>query len=108
AYMTIHNMVGWVLASFAAPTLKAAWLPRLISGELLASYCLTEPQVGSDAAHLQTRARRDGGHYLLSGSKCFISGAGATQLLLVMARTGEAGARGISCKIGRASGRERG
>ncbi|HLV16641.1 MAG TPA: acyl-CoA dehydrogenase family protein [Pseudomonas sp.] len=97
AYMTIHNMVGWVLASFAAPTLKAAWLPRLISGELLASYCLTEPQVGSDAAHLQTRARRDGGHYLLSGSKCFISGAGATQLLLVMARTGEAGARGISC-----------
>lgn len=97
AYMTIHNMVGWVLASFAAPTLKAAWLPRLISGELLASYCLTEPQAGSDAAHLQTRARRDGGHYLLSGSKCFISGAGATQLLLVMARTGEAGARGISC-----------
>lgn len=97
AYMTIHNMVGWVLASFAAPALKAAWLPRLISGELLASYCLTEPQAGSDAAHLQTRARRDGGHYLLSGSKCFISGAGATQLLLVMARTGEAGARGISC-----------
>lgn len=99
AYMTIHNMVGWVLASFAAPALKAAWLPRLVSGELLASYCLTEPQAGSDAAHLQTRAQRDGDYYLLNGSKCFISGAGATQLLLVMARTGEAGARGISCML---------
>ena len=98
AYMTIHNMVGWMVARFADPDLKAAWLPRLVSGDLLASYCLTEPDAGSDAAHLRTRARRDGDDYVLEGSKSFISGAGATQLLLVMARTSEEpGARGISC-----------
>lgn len=98
AYMTIHNMVGWMVSRFADPALKTAWLPRLVSGELLGSYCLTEPDAGSDAAHLRTRARRDGDYYVLDGSKSFISGAGATQLLLVMARTGEdPGARGISC-----------
>ncbi|HTN32191.1 MAG TPA: acyl-CoA dehydrogenase family protein, partial [Pseudomonas sp.] len=98
AYLTIHNMASWMVARFADPALKAAWLPRMVSGELLASYCLTEPDAGSDAAHLSTRARRDGEHYLLDGSKSFISGAGATQLLLVMARTGDdPGARGISC-----------
>lgn len=98
AYLTIHNMASWMLARFADEELKAAWLPRLISGELLASYCLTEPDAGSDAAHLRTRARRDGDEYVLDGSKCFISGAGSTDVLIVMARTGEdSGAKGISC-----------
>ncbi|RJG14196.1 acyl-CoA dehydrogenase [Pseudomonas cavernicola] len=97
AFMTIHNMACWMLASFADQALKAVWLPRLISGELLASYCLTEPDAGSDAAHLRTRAKREGGEYVIDGSKCFISGAGSTEVLIVMARTGEDGAKGISC-----------
>ncbi|MFI7865206.1 isobutyryl-CoA dehydrogenase [Ectopseudomonas khazarica] len=97
AYLTIHNMATWMLASFADQALKDAWLPGLISGRSLASYCLTEPDAGSDAANLRTRARRDGDDYLLDGSKCFISGAGASDVLIVMARTGEDGARGISC-----------
>lgn len=97
AFLTIHNMASWMLARFAEPELKDAWLPRLISGELLASYCLTEPDAGSDAAHLRTRARREGDSYVIDGSKCFISGAGSTQVLIAMARTGEDGARGISC-----------
>lgn len=98
AFLTIHNMASWMLASFADQALKDAWLPRLVSGELLASYCLTEPDAGSDAAHLRTRAKRDGDDYVLDGSKCFISGAGSTDVLIVMARTGEdSGAKGISC-----------
>lgn len=98
AYLTIYNMASWMLARFGDPALKAAWLPRMLSGELLASYCLTEPDAGSDAAHLRTRARREGDHYVIDGAKSFISGAGATQVLLVMARTGEdPGARGITC-----------
>ena len=98
AFLTIHNMASWMLASFADQALKDAWLPRLVSGELLASYCLTEPDAGSDAAHLRTRARRDGDDYVLDGSKCFISGAGSTDVLIVMARTGEeSGAKGVSC-----------
>jgi len=98
AFLTIHNMATWMLASFADQALKDTWLARLVSGELLASYCLTEPDAGSDAAHLRTRARRDGDDYLIDGSKCFISGAGATDVLIVMARTGaDSGAKGISC-----------
>jgi alkylation response protein AidB-like acyl-CoA dehydrogenase len=97
AFLTIHNMASWMLASFADQALKDAWLPRLSSGELLASYCLTEPDAGSDAANLRTRARRDGDDYVIDGSKCFISGAGSTQVLIVMARTGEDGAKGVSC-----------
>ncbi|WP_339082213.1 isobutyryl-CoA dehydrogenase [Pseudomonas sp. TMP9] len=98
AFLTIHNMAAWMLASFADQALKDTWLPRLVSGELLASYCLTEPDAGSDAAHLRTRAKRDGDDYVLDGSKCFISGAGATDVLIVMARTGEdSGAKGVSC-----------
>lgn len=97
AYLTIHNMATWMLASFGDAALKAKWLPGLLDGRLLASYCLTEPDAGSDAAHLRTRARRDGEHYVLDGSKCFISGAGSTQVLIVMARSGEDGAKGISC-----------
>jgi len=96
AFLTIHNMASWMLASFADQALKDTWLPRLVSGELLASYCLTEPDAGSDAAHLRTRAKRDGDDYVLDGSKCFISGAGSTDVLIVMARTGEdSGAKGI-------------
>lgn len=97
AFLTIHNMASWMLASFADQALKDQWLPRLTSGELLASYCLTEPDAGSDAAHLRTRARREGDEYVLDGSKCFISGAGSTEVLIVMARTGADGAKGISC-----------
>ncbi len=97
AYLTIHNMATWMLASFADQALKDTWLPGLINGQSLASYCLTEPDAGSDAAHLRTRARRDGNDYVIDGSKCFISGAGSTQVLIVMARTGEDGAKGISC-----------
>ena len=72
AYITIHNMATWMLASFADQALKDAWLPGLTEGRLLASYCLTEPDAGSDAAHLRSRARRDGDDYVLDGSKCFI------------------------------------
>ena len=97
AYLTIHNMATWMLASFADQALKDTWLPGLISGQTLASYCLTEPDAGSDAANLRTRARRAGDEYVIDGSKCFISGAGSTQVLIVMARTGEDGAKGISC-----------
>ncbi len=97
AYLTIHNMASWMLASFADAALKTQYLPGLTTGELLASYCLTEPDAGSDAAHLRTRACREGDEYVLDGSKCFISGAGSTDVLIVMARTGEDGARGISC-----------
>jgi alkylation response protein AidB-like acyl-CoA dehydrogenase len=97
AFLTIHNMASWMLASFADQALKDAWLPRLTSGELLASYCLTEPDAGSDAANLRTRARREGEEYVIDGSKCFISGAGSTDVLIVMARSGEDGAKGVSC-----------
>ena len=96
AYLTIHNMVSWVIASFARPELANQWVPALASGQKLASYCLTEPNAGSDAAALETRAQRQGGHYRINGSKLFISGAGSTNVLLVMARTGGPGAGGIS------------
>lgn len=96
AYLTIHNMATWMVSRFARPEVAAEWGPRLASGELLASYCLTEPGAGSDAASLMTRAQRAGDHYVLDGTKAFISGAGATDVLVVMARTGEAGPKGIS------------
>ncbi|THF58642.1 acyl-CoA dehydrogenase family protein [Pseudothauera rhizosphaerae] len=96
AYLTIHNMAAWMVTRFARPEIAAEWGPRLAAGEVLASYCLTEPGAGSDAASLTTRARREGDHYVLDGAKAFISGAGATGALVVMARTGEAGAKGIS------------
>ena len=96
AYITIHNMATWMVTRFARPDVAAHWGPSLTRGERLASYCLTEPSAGSDAASLRTTARRDGDDYLLDGSKAFISGAGATEVLVVMARTGAAGAGGIS------------
>ncbi|WP_043597293.1 acyl-CoA dehydrogenase family protein [Aeromonas diversa] len=96
AYLTIHNMVSWMLGQWLPEATAAAWVPRLASGELLGSYCLTEPGAGSDAAALKTRAVREGEEYLIDGSKVFISGAGSTDVLVVMARTGGPGAGGIS------------
>src|SRR5271155_1867794 len=96
SFLSIHNMVAWVVDRFGSPDLKARYLPRLAGIELLASYCLTEPGAGSDAAALTTRAHRDGADYVLDGVKQFISGAGASDLYLVMARTGEGGAAGVS------------
>lgn len=96
AFISIHNMATWMLTSHARAVLREAWGPPLASGTKLASYCLTEPGAGSDAASLKTRAVRDGDSYVLDGSKAFISGAGATDMLVVMARTGGDGARGIS------------
>ena len=96
AYLSIHNMATWMVTAFGTPELVAAWGPPLAKGARLASYCLTEPEAGSDAASLRTAARRDGDHFVIDGSKAFISGAGATDALVVMARTGGAGAAGIS------------
>jgi alkylation response protein AidB-like acyl-CoA dehydrogenase len=96
AYLTIHNMATWMVARWGSESLCAQWVPRLASGASLASYCLTEAQAGSDAAALRTRAVRTGDHYVIDGAKAFISGAGSTNLLVVMARTGELGAGGIS------------
>ena len=97
SFLSIHNMVAWVVDRFGSPELKGRYLPRLASMELIASYCLTEPGAGSDAAALTSRARRDGGDYVLDGVKQFISGAGASDLYLIMARTGgEGGAAGVS------------
>jgi len=99
AYLTIHNMVSWMIASFGSATLAAEWVPRMVSGELLGSYCLTEPGAGSDAASLKTRAEKKGEVYVLNGSKMFISGAGSTDVLVVMARTGGPGPKGVSAFV---------
>jgi alkylation response protein AidB-like acyl-CoA dehydrogenase len=96
AFLSIHNMCAWMIDSFGAEDLRQAFLPRLTSMELIASYCLTEPGSGSDAAALRTRAARDGDDYVLNGSKAFISGAGVSDLYVVMARTGAEGPKGIS------------
>ncbi|WP_107654422.1 acyl-CoA dehydrogenase family protein [Nocardia suismassiliense] len=99
AYISIHNMATWMIDSYGDDAQRHRWLPRLTSMELLASYALTEPGVGSDAAALSTKAVRDGDDYIFNGAKQFISGAGATDVYVVMARTGSAGARGISAFI---------
>lgn len=96
AYITIHNMVSWMVSSFGGPAVIEQWGEGLASGQMLGSYCLTEPNAGSDAASLKTTARLEGDHYVLNGSKIFISGAGSTDVLVVMARTGGEGASGIS------------
>lgn len=98
AFITIHNMATWMLGTWATPAVRNHWGPLLTTGEKLASYCLTEPGAGSDAASLKTRAELAGHEYLLNGSKAFISGAGSTDMLVLMARTGDAasGAGGIS------------
>lgn len=96
AYISIHNMVAWMIDTFATDEVRETLLPDLCSMSKLASYCLTEPDAGSDAAAIRTTAQRDGDAYVLNGVKQFISGAGSTHVYLVMARTGEPGARGIS------------
>jgi alkylation response protein AidB-like acyl-CoA dehydrogenase len=99
AYVSIHNMVAWMIDAFGGTELRRRFLPDLCSMAKFGSYCLTEPDSGSDAASLKTRARRQGDHYVLDGSKAFISGAGASDVYLVMARTGDGGAGGISCLL---------
>ncbi len=99
AFLTIHNMATWMVGSWATEAVKEKWGPALASGEKLASYCLTEPNAGSDAGSLQTRAERKGAAYVLNGSKAFISGGGDTDLLVVMARTGGPGPRGVSAFV---------
>lgn len=96
AYLTIHNMATWMIARWGQEALCDQWVPSLASGARLASYCLTEPNAGSDAASLRTRAERDGDAYIVTGSKAFISGGSRTDMLVVMARTGGPGADGIS------------
>ena len=96
AFLSIHNMASWMIDRFGSEDLRQRYLPRLTTMELIASYCLTEPGSGSDAAALATRAVLDGDHYVLTGCKAFISGAGVSDLYLVMARTGGPGAKGVS------------
>ena len=101
AFITIHNMATWMLGTWATPEVRAQWGEPLTSGQKLASYCLTEPGAGSDAASLKTRAELVGNEYVINGAKAFISGAGATDVLVLMARTGDAasGAGGISAFV---------
>jgi len=99
AYLTIHNMCAWMITSFASKELAQEFGLKLTSGELLASYCLTEPGSGSDAASMKTTAQLSGDEYIINGSKTFISGAGSTDVLVLMARTGEQGPAGISCFV---------
>ncbi|WP_371188954.1 acyl-CoA dehydrogenase family protein [Thalassotalea maritima] len=99
AMLTIHNMATWMIATWANPSVQQTWCPDLVAGKRLASYCLTEPGSGSDAASLRTTAKKDGQDYLINGSKMFISGAGETDVLVAMVRTGEAGPSGISAVV---------
>lgn len=99
AYITIHNMCAWMIDSFGSRELREELIPSLATMDAFASYCLTEPNAGSDAASLQTRARKDGSDYLLSGSKMFISGGGRSDHYVVMARTSDDGPAGISCFV---------
>ncbi|MGI4801014.1 MAG: acyl-CoA dehydrogenase family protein [Janthinobacterium lividum] len=96
AFISIHNMCAGMVDRYGSQAQRQRWLPGLCAMEMVASYCLTEPGAGSDAAALKTTARRDGDHYVLNGTKQFISGAGSADVYLVMARTGDAGAGGIS------------
>ena len=99
AFISIHNMAAWMIDSFGSPELQARYLPALVPMDKIASYCLTEPGSGSDAAALRTRAIRDGEHYIVNGAKAFISGGGTNDVYVTMVRTGEDGPRGISCLV---------
>ncbi|MEG3155443.1 acyl-CoA dehydrogenase family protein [Sphingomonas sp. RB1R13] len=99
AFISIHNMAAWMIDRFGDDVVKAKYLPAMLTMEQLGSYCLTEPGSGSDAAALKTRAVRDGDHYVVSGSKAFISGGGENELYVTMVRTGEDGPKGISCLV---------
>ena len=99
AFISIHNMAAWMLDRFGSDEVKAKYLPSMLTAERLSSYCLTEPDSGSDAAALKTRAVRDGDDYTVSGSKAFISGGGENELYVTMVRTGEDGPKGITCLV---------
>jgi alkylation response protein AidB-like acyl-CoA dehydrogenase len=97
AFISIHNMAAWMIDRFGAPAVKDKYLAQLVTADWLASYCLTEPSSGSDAAALKTAAKRDGDYFIVNGSKQFISGAGENELYVTMVRTGVDGPKGISC-----------
>ena len=99
AFISIHNMAAWMIDCFGSAELKAHYLPDLVSMQKIASYCLTEPGSGSDAAALKTSARIDGDHYVLNGTKQFISGAGYNDVYVVMVRTGEEKTKGVTCLV---------
>ena len=99
AFISIHNMSAWMIDCFGVPAVKAKYLPSLVPMERMASYCLTEAGAGSDAASLKTKAVKDGGDYVVTGSKQFISGGGENEVYVVMARTGDEGPKGISCLV---------
>ncbi|MGY8936711.1 MAG: acyl-CoA dehydrogenase family protein [Alphaproteobacteria bacterium] len=99
AYISIHNMASWMIDSFGAEIQRARWLPKLMTMEHFASYCLTEPGSGSDAAALATKARRDGDDYVLNGSKAFISGGSRSDIYVCMVRTGDDSPGGITCVV---------
>lgn len=99
AFISIHNMCSWMIDAFGSAAQKQKYLPKLATMDLIASYCLTEAGSGSDAAALRTKAVKGNEHYILKGSKAFISGGGESEIYLVMVRTGEAGPKGISCMI---------
>ena len=99
AFISIHNMAAWMIDSYGSDALKAAYLSDLIPMTRIASYCLTEAGAGSDAASLKTKAVKDGDHYVVTGSKQFISGGGENEVYLVMVRTGQEGPKGISCLV---------
>ncbi|MBN9594623.1 MAG: isobutyryl-CoA dehydrogenase [Afipia sp.] len=99
SFISIHNMASWMIDRFGSDAQRHKWLPRLCTMELIASYALTEPGAGSDAAALSTRAVRDGDHYVLNGQKQFISGAGASDIYVAMVRTGGEGAGGVSTLV---------
>jgi alkylation response protein AidB-like acyl-CoA dehydrogenase len=99
AYISIHNMAAWMIDAFGGDAQRNRFLPKLCSMEQFASYCLTEPDSGSDAASLKSRAVRDGDHYVINGSKAFISGGGVSDIYVCMVRTGGSGPKGISCIV---------
>ncbi|HET8613458.1 MAG TPA: acyl-CoA dehydrogenase family protein, partial [Sphingomonas sp.] len=99
AFISIHNMASWMIDTFGSDAVKAKYLPGMVTCERIGSYCLTEPGSGSDAAALKTRAVRDGDHYVVTGSKAFISGGGENDIYVTMVRTGQEGPKGISCLV---------
>ena len=99
AFISIHNMASWMIDRFGGAEIKSRFLPDLITMDKIASYCLTEPGSGSDAAALRTTARLEGDHYVVNGTKQFISGGGVSDIYVTMVRTGEAGPKGISCLV---------
>jgi alkylation response protein AidB-like acyl-CoA dehydrogenase len=99
AFISIHNMAAWMIDRFGSDTVKQKYLPSMVPMDRLGSYCLTEPGSGSDAASLKTKAVKDGDHYVVTGSKAFISGGGENEIYVTMVRTGQEGPKGISALV---------